>query len=58
MNARPLHEVFLRRAQGIGHMLRGRVLGLDGFQGGESLEVILLSSDDGGSSFEILSENS
>ena len=47
MNARPLHEVFLRRAQGIGHMLRGRVLGLDGFQGGESLEVILLSSDDG-----------
>lgn len=45
--AKPLHEVFLKRAQGVGHILRGRVWRMDGFAGNERLNVDLIQNDDG-----------
>ena len=45
--AKPLHEVFMRRAQGIAHLMRGRVWRFDGCTSGEPLNVGLILNDDG-----------
>lgn len=47
MASKPLFEVFLPRARGIGHILRGRVYRMDGFAANEPLTVDLLSESDG-----------
>ena len=40
-----LYEVFLRRAQGVGHLMRSRVWRMDGFGSGEPLSVELIPGD-------------
>ena len=44
---RPIHEVFLRRVHGIGHIVRGRVWRMDGFAANEKLRAELQTNDDG-----------
>ena len=46
-NVKPLHEVFLGRARGVGHILRDRVWRMTAFSSKEDLEVELLQNPDG-----------
>ena len=43
----PIHEVFLRRTRGVGHIVRGRVYRTTGFRADEPLEAEVLPQDDG-----------
>ena len=45
--AKPLHEVFMRRAQGVGHLVRQRIWRMQNFTSGEPLNVELIQNDDG-----------
>ena len=45
MAQRPIQEVFMRRARGVGHILRDRVWRMTGFESGEPLRVELTSEN-------------
>ena len=47
MSSKPIHEVFLRRARGVGHILRDRVFRMTGFSASEPLTVEVDQQDDG-----------
>ena len=46
-STKPLHEVFLGRALGVGHILRDRLWRMGGFTASEPLEVELLQNTNG-----------
>ena len=45
MTTVPLHEIFLRRSQGVGHLMRDRVWRMTAFGSGEPMTVELLPGD-------------
>lgn len=47
MATRPIHEVFLHRAQGVGHLLRGRIWRTDGWAANEALVSEQINNGDG-----------
>ena len=47
MATRPIHEVFEKRAQGVGHMLRDRIWRTRGWAANEPLTVNQINNDDG-----------
>ena len=53
MTARPLFEVFMKRAQGVGHILRDRGLWrISGFRSNEPLTVRLVQNNDGSTTLQ------
>ena len=56
-NARPIHEVFNKRARGVGHVLRDRVPRFHGFKGQEKLVPRVYDQDGGSMLIQFYREN-
>ena len=57
MSARPIHEVFNKRARGIGHILRDRIPRMHGFKGQEKLVPVMNTNRDGTMMLQFYREN-